>query len=202
VASGPELRTERLVLRRWRESDRDAFAALNSNPEVMAYFPAPLTRPESDFVFSQIEAGFERSGFGIWCVERLDGRFLGLTGLSVVPFEEHFTPAVEIGWRMLPQAWGLGYATEAARESLRFGFEEAGLEEIVSFASRGNERSIAVMERLEMHRDARGDFKHPLLDPAHVLAPHVLYRLSAQEWSAGSVHACAGDGVSPQRSRP
>ena len=183
MGNEPELATERLVLRRWRESDRDAFAELNANPQVMAHFPALLTRPESDFVLEQLEAGFERSGFGIWCVERFDGAFLGLTGLSVVPFEEHFTPAVEVGWRMLPEAWGHGYATEAARESLRFGFDEVGLREIVSFASAGNERSIAVMGRLGMHRDVDGDFKHPLMEPEHVLAPHVLYRLSAQEWS-------------------
>ena len=169
------------MLRRWRESDRDAFAALNADPQVMTHFPALLTRPESDFVLEQLEAGFERSGFGIWCVERFDGAFLGLTGLSVVPFEEHFTPAVEVGWRMLPQAWGHGYATEAARESLRFGFEEVGLREIVSFASVGNVRSIAVMERLGMRRDVDGDFKHPLMDPEHVLAPHVLYTLSARQ---------------------
>jgi len=172
------------VLRRWRDSDRDAFAALNANPQVMAQFPAVLTRTESEFVLEQIEAGFERNGFGIWCVERFDGTFLGMTGLSVVPFEDHFTPAVEVGWRMLPDAWGHGYATEAARACLDFGFTELALAQIVSFASSGNERSIAVMERLGMHRDAAGDFVHPLLDPTHELAPHVLYRLSAEEWAA------------------
>jgi RimJ/RimL family protein N-acetyltransferase len=185
VSAGPELLTERLRLRRWREADRDAFAALNANPQVMEQFPALLTRPESDFVLEQMEAGFRVNGFGIWCVERLeDGAFLGLTGLSVVPFEERFTPAVEIGWRLLPEAWGHGYATEAARESLRYGFEEIGLDEIVSFASVGNARSIAVMERLGMTREDGGEFKHPLMDPAHRLAPHVLYRMSADAWSA------------------
>jgi len=182
--SGPELRTERLMLRRWRAQDRDAFAALNADPRVMAQFPAPLTRAESDFVLEQIEAGFEDHGFGIWAARTAaDGNFIGLVGLSVVPFEEHFTPAVEIGWRLLPAAWGHGYATEAAHESLRFGFEEIGLGEIVSFASVGNTRSIAVMERLGMSRDLSGGFKHPLIDPQHPLAPHVLYRLTAHEWS-------------------
>jgi ribosomal-protein-alanine N-acetyltransferase len=186
VGVEPELRTERLLLRRWQDADRDAFAALNADPQVMAQFPALLTRPESDFVLEQIEAGFDRNGFGIWALQTLAAaQFLGLTGLSVVPFEEHFTPAVEVGWRLLPAAWGHGYATEAANGALRFGFETIGLPEIVSFASVGNERSIAVMERLGMHRDASGDFKHPLMDPDHRLAPHVLYRLSAGEWSAG-----------------
>jgi ribosomal-protein-alanine N-acetyltransferase len=182
--SGPELATERLLLRRWRDSDHDAFAALNADPQVMAQFPAPLTRAEAEFVLEQIEVGFERHGFGIWAVETTaDGAFIGLAGLSVVPFEEHFTPAVEIGWRLLPAAWGHGYATEAAQEALRFGFLEARMPEIVSFASTTNSRSIAVMERLRMHRIPDGDFKHPLMDPAHPLAPHVLYHLSATEWA-------------------
>jgi ribosomal-protein-alanine N-acetyltransferase len=180
----PELQTERLLLRRWRESDREAFAGLNADPLVMEHFPALLSAAESDFVLEQIEAGFRANGFGIWCVERSDGTFLGLTGLSVVPFNDHFTPAVEVGWRLLPSAWGHGYATEAAQASLSFGFEQVGLGEIVSFASVGNARSIAVMARLGMHRDPDGDFTHPLMDSTHRLAPHVLYRLSADEWSA------------------
>jgi RimJ/RimL family protein N-acetyltransferase len=147
----------------------------------MEHFPALLTRPESDFVFEQIEAGFRANGFGIWCVERLDGTFLGLTGISIVPFEEHFTPAVEVGWRLLPAAWGHGYATEAGREALRHGFDVVGLTEIVSFASVDNARSIAVMERLGMKRDPTGDFSHPLMDQSHRLAPHVLYRLQASK---------------------
>jgi RimJ/RimL family protein N-acetyltransferase len=150
----------------------------------MAHFPAPLSRAESEFVLEQIEAGFERNGFGIWCVELREQRtFLGLTGLSVVPFAADFTPAVEVGWRLLPAAWGHGYATEAARASLRVGFEQIGLRGIVSFASASNARSIAVMERLGMRRDEAGDFKHPLMDAAHPLAPHVLYRMAREDWS-------------------
>jgi len=150
----------------------------------MAQFPAPLTRPESEFVLEQIELGFERDGFGIWALETLGGEtFLGLTGLSTVPFDAHFTPAVEVGWRLLPPAWGHGYATEAATAALAYGFNEANLEEIVSFTSTTNKRSIAVMERLNMQRDAAGDFLHPLIDRDHPLAPHVLYRLPVQEWA-------------------
>jgi RimJ/RimL family protein N-acetyltransferase len=179
----PVLETERLRLRRWRASDTDAFAALNADPQVMAQFPAKLSRAESDYVLEQIELGFERDGFGIWAVEMLtDETFLGLAGLNLVRFAAPFTPAVEVGWRLLPEAWGHGYATEAATASLDFGFDEAGLEEIVSFASKTNGRSIAVMERLRLHRDPDGDFDHPLMPQGHALTPHALYRISATEW--------------------
>jgi RimJ/RimL family protein N-acetyltransferase len=181
------LETARLRLRRWRESDAAAFAALNSDPQVMEYFPAVLSEAECAFVLEQIEAGFELNGFGIWALEELDGgRFIGLTGLSVVPFAAAFTPAVEVGWRLVREAWGRGYATEAAAAALGFGFEQAGLAEIVSFTSSTNVRSIAVMERLGMHRDDAGDFAHPQIDAGHVLAPHVLYRLGAEEWRGRS----------------
>jgi len=151
----------------------------------MAHFPAPLSRAESEFVLERIEAGFARDGFGIWALEmRSDRRFLGLTGLSTVPFAADFTPAVEVGWRLLPSAWGHGYATEAAAASLDYGFTHAGLAEIVSFASKTNERSIAVMERLNMRRDPSEDFEHPLIDAGHPLAPHVLYRITAEQWQA------------------
>jgi RimJ/RimL family protein N-acetyltransferase len=184
VLEPPVLETPRLRLRRWRPGDTDAFAALNADPQVMAQFPAPLTPPESEFVLEQIELGFERDGFGIWALETLgEETFLGLTGLSTVPFDARFTPAVEVGWRLLPSAWGHGYATEAATAALAYGFNEAKLKEIVSFASATNKRSIAVMERLRMQRDANGDFLHPLIDQHHPLAPHVLYRITAQQWA-------------------
>lgn len=180
----PVLESERLRLRRWRKHDLEAFAALNADPKVMEQFPAPLSPAESAFVLEQIEDAFERNGFGIWALETLaDDTFLGLTGLSVVPFEAHFTPAVEIGWRLLPQAWGHGYATEAAGAALDYGFGPAGLAEIISFASKTNAKSIAVMERLGMTHDRAGDFEHPLITPGHTLAPHVLYRISQAEWT-------------------
>jgi RimJ/RimL family protein N-acetyltransferase len=151
----------------------------------MAQFPSALSPAESAFVLEQIEAGFERYGYGIWCLEtRADETFLGLTGLSTVPFVEHFTPAVEVGWRLRPMAWGHGYATEAATAALDFGFGAAGLEQIVSFASKTNTRSLAVMERLGMERVEGGDFDHPLMEEGHPLAPHMLYRLGSQAWRA------------------
>ncbi len=177
MGEGTELSTPRLLLRRWRVSDREPFAALNSDPEVMEHFPNRLTPAQSDDLVDRIEAGFERRGFGLWALEtRPGGEFIGFTGLAAVPFEAHFTPAVEVGWRLARSAWGQGYASEAARASLAFGFDEVGLSEIVSFAVPGNARSLAVMERIGMVRDPAADFDHPGLPSDHPLGRHVLYR--------------------------
>ncbi len=174
---GPELRTPRLTLRRWDPADREPFAGLNADPRVMEHFPRPLTREESDELVDRIEAGFESRGFGLWAVDvQKSGEFIGFTGLAVPSFGAHFTPAVEVGWRLARSAWGNGYATEAGRAALAFGFEEAGLSEIVSLTSVGNLRSRAVMERLGMTRDPADDFDHPLLSERDPLRRHVLYR--------------------------
>jgi RimJ/RimL family protein N-acetyltransferase len=181
--SGPTLTTARLILRRWRAADREPFARLNSDPTVMRHFVKPLTRDESDSLVDRIEAGFEENGFGLWAIERRDdGLFLGFTGLAVHAFVAPFTPCVEVGWRFDPSAWGNGYATEAGRESLRFGFDEAGLPEIFSWTSPLNEPSIAVMERLGMHRDPADDFDHPRIPEGNPLRRHVLYRLRREEF--------------------
>jgi RimJ/RimL family protein N-acetyltransferase len=180
VSGAPELETPRLRLRRWRAADREPFAALNADPAVMEHFPAPLGRGESDELVERIELGFARRGFGLWAVEVRESReFVGFTGLAVPSFEAHFMPAVEVGWRLARSAWGNGYATEAGRAALAFGFEEAGLPEVVSLTSVGNLRSRAVMERLGMTRDPTDDFGHPLLPERHPLYRHVLYRLRA-----------------------
>lgn len=174
---GPELRTPRLRLRRWRGEDREPFAMLNADPAVMEHFPATLDRSASDALIDSIEAGFERHGFGLWALEpREGGELLGFTGLAVPAFEAHFTPAVEIGWRLARPAWGYGYATEAARAALAYGFEQVGLEQVVSFTAAENARSRAVMERLGMTRDPAEDFDHPSLPSGHPLERHVLYR--------------------------
>src|SRR5689334_12753197 len=153
---------------------------MNADPRVMEFFPAPLSREESDALITRIEAGFDRHGFGLWALEvRETGEFIGFTGLAPPEFEAHFTPAVEVGWRLAAPAWGRGYATEAARAAIAFGFERAGLEEIVSMTSVLNERSRAVMERLGMSRDPADDFDHPGIPAGHPLRRHVLYRLSA-----------------------
>ncbi len=175
---GPSLETRRLKLRRWRNADRDPFAELNRDVEVMEHFPARLSRAQSDDLIEVIEAGFEVHGFGLWALEvRESGEFIGFTGLSVAAFETHFTPTVEVGWRLARSAWGRGYATEAARAALAFGFEEAGLGEIVSFTVSVNRRSRAVMERLGMRHDPADDFDHPALPVGHPQRRHVLYRL-------------------------
>ena len=180
---GPRLTTERLILRRWQESDRDPFARLNGNPEVMSHFRSPLTRAESDAMIDRIEVRFEERGYGLWAVERRDdGMFLGFTGLGYHDFAAPFTPCVEVGWRFDRFAWGHGYATEAAREALRFGFEDAALEEIVSFTAVSHSASRRVMERIGMHRDPTDDFEYPNLPVDHPFRPHVLYRLARGEW--------------------
>jgi RimJ/RimL family protein N-acetyltransferase len=167
--------TDRLVLRRWIADDLEPFAALNADPEVMRYFPKTLSAAESDAMVERIEARFDTEGFGLWAVEH-DGRFLGFTGLSRPRFEAAFMPAVEVGWRFARSAWGHGYATEAARAAVAFGFDTLGLDEIVSFTTVGNELSRAVMRRLGMTHDPADDFDHPAL-PRHPLQRHVLYRL-------------------------
>ena len=171
------LRTDRLLLRRWRDGDRAPFAALNADPAVMEYFPSPLKRADSDAFVDRIEAGFEERGYGLWALEvEQTGEFIGFTGLSVPRFEAPFMPAVEIGWRLARSAWGHGYATEASTEVLRYAFSDLALAEVVSFTSVGNARSRAVMERIGMTHDPADDFDHPLLPHGSPLRRHVLYR--------------------------
>lgn len=172
------IRTERLTLRQWRSSDREPFAALNADPVVMEHFPAPLTREQSDRFAGQIAERIAAAGYGLWAVEPIDGpRFVGFVGLLPVQFDAHFTPAVEVGWRLARDAWGMGYATEAATAALDVGFDRVGLDEIVSMAVPANTRSIAVMERIGMTHDAGDDFLHPRFPPGHRLRRHVLYRI-------------------------
>lgn len=170
-----ELRTARLVLRGWRDEDRDDWAALNADPEVMEYFPATLDRAQADAAFDRIATALATRGWGLWAVEH-EGRFLGFTGLSPVGFDAHFTPATEIGWRLRRDAWGQGFVTEAARAVMRLAFDELGLPELVSFTSVGNVRSSAVMERLGMTRDPADDFDNPNVPLGNPLRRHVLYR--------------------------
>jgi RimJ/RimL family protein N-acetyltransferase len=172
------LRTERLLLRQWRDEDREPFAALNADPEVMRHFPAPLPRVASDALVDRASAHLAEHDWGLWAVELVEtGAFLGFTGLAVPRFEAPFTPAVEVGWRLRGDAWGFGYATEAARAALGVAFGELGLQEIVSFTATGNDRSRAVMTRIGMTHDPDDDFDHPALPEGHPLRRHVLYRL-------------------------
>jgi RimJ/RimL family protein N-acetyltransferase len=178
VLDGPRIR-----LRPWGEADSPAFAAMNADPAVMRHFAAPLTRAESDAFLAYIRAHESQYGFGFWAVEgrrQEGGGPIGLCGLQHVPFEARFTPAVEIGWRLLPAFWGQGLAEEAARLALAAGFGPLGLEEIVSFTVPANARSWRLMRRLGLRAD--GEFAHPRLPEGHRLRTHLLYRLTRAEW--------------------
>jgi ribosomal-protein-alanine N-acetyltransferase len=181
-----ELMTPRLRLRHWRESDLEPFAELHADPLAMEFLGPCLSRSDSDALARRAEEALARRGFGFWAVELRDtGHFAGFVGLSVPGFEAHFTPCVEVGWRLARSSWGQGYATEAARECLTFGFGELQLPEIVAFTVAGNRRSRAVMERLGMRHDPVDDFEHPRLAPGDPLRAHVLYRLGRDAHRGG-----------------
>ncbi len=183
VSSAPILRTTRLCLRPLRDADLPLLAAMHANPRVMEFLPKTLDRAESDALAIGAREHFERHGFGRWAVE-VEGiaEFIGLIGLTVPSFEAHFTPCIEIGWRLSFEHWGRGYATEAADAALAFGFDELALDEIVSFTVPANRRSRQVMERLGMTRSADDDFEHPRLAEGHPLRHHVLYRITRSQW--------------------
>ena len=172
-----ELGTDRVRLRRWLATDRGAFAALNADVQVMEHFPSALSRDESDTLAARIEAHFEQHGYGLWAVEipRV-APFAGFIGLSVPDFDAHFTPCVEIGWRLASEHWNRGYATEGAQAVLAFGFDTLGLDEIVSFTVPGNLPSRRVMEKIGMVHNPADDFDHPSLPEQH--RRHVLYRIA------------------------
>ena len=183
----PEVRTGRLLLRGWQEADRVPFAAMNADPVVMEHFVSTYDRARSDAFVDRIRDRWAERGWGLWALERTDtGELIGYTGLWPAEFDAPFAPAVEVGWRLAARHWGHGFATEAARASLAFGFGTAGLAEIVSFTAVGNERSWRVMERIGLQRDPDGDFDHPAVPVGHPVRPHVLYRLSREQWRARS----------------
>jgi RimJ/RimL family protein N-acetyltransferase len=184
----PEIRTDRLQLRAWRESDREPFAALNADPVVAEFLGGPIDREASDAMQDRFAGRWVENGYGLWAVERIDnGDFIGFTGLSAPTFDTHFIPAVEVGWRLASGAWGQGFATEAAQAALQFGFLTVGLEEIVSFTVPANQRSRRVMEKLGMTRAPEDDFDHPRIPDGDPLRRHVLYRLSRERWERSLV---------------
>jgi len=177
----PVIATERLRLREWRDPDVEAFIVMNADPVVMRFFPQPYT-PERTLRFvARIRECWAERGYGLWAVERVDtARFIGYVGLWPATFPAHFTPAVEVGWRLAADQWGHGYATEGARAALDYAFGKLDFPEIVSFTSTINVRSWRVMERLGMRRDPNGDFEHPDVPEGHPLRPHVLYRIKRE----------------------
>ncbi len=184
---GPELATERLLLRGWHDADVEPFAAMNADPEVMRYFPSPLTRDETATMIHRVELGFAERGFGFWAVE-VPGvvPFIGFVGIQPLMIDVPFAGSVEVGWRLAREHWGRGYATEGARAALRFGFDELALTEIVAITSADNVRSRRVMERIGMTLDPTAAFEHPAFPSGHEHAPHVLYRIAAD------THASSG----------
>jgi ribosomal-protein-alanine N-acetyltransferase len=176
-ADVPELRTERLTLRGWRVGDRASFHLVNSDPEVMATLGPLMSRAESDALIERIDAHFAAHGFGLWCVD-LDGEAIGYTGFMVPWFRD----GVEIGWRIRSDRWGRGFAPEAALACLAYGFDVAGLPEIISFAAVSNTKSTRVMEKIGMRYAPGEDFDHPSVPDGNPLRRHVLYRLTAEQY--------------------
>jgi RimJ/RimL family protein N-acetyltransferase len=177
-----ELRTERLVLRRWRADDRDAFAALNADPVVMEHFPAVQDRATSDASVDRFERQLAEHGWGLWAVERRDtGEFIGFTGLNPLTDDMPPAPGVEIGWRLAYPHWGHGFAPEAAAAALGVAFDGLGLGEVVSFTTTANVRSRRVMTKLGLRHDPARDFDHPRT-PGWSGQRHVLYAISEKEW--------------------
>jgi RimJ/RimL family protein N-acetyltransferase len=171
------IRTERLLMRRWLESDREPFAALNGDPETMRFFPSTLDRAASDAFVDRIESLFEDQGYGLWALEiSATDTFIGYTGLNPMPADVPGAGGVEIQWRLSKHAWHQGYATEAATAAVGVAFDGAGLDEIWSMTAVRNEPSQAVMRRLGLREVAR--FNHPRIPEGDPLRPHVTYHLA------------------------
>jgi len=187
TAPAIEFNTPRLAFRAWQSRHRAPFAAMNSHAEVMRYFPALVTAEQTNAGIDIWREQFGDKGWSNWAVELLEtGEFIGFIGLSVPRRQFPFSPCVEIGWRLKCAAWGHGYATEGAKECLRVGFEQLGLEEIVSFTSLINLPSVAVMKRIGMS-NARADFEHPAVPEGHALRPHCLYKMTRAHWEMRAV---------------
>ena len=167
--------TKNLLLRSWQDSDTEPFILLNSDPDVMEFFPSVLQPAETIRQIERIQKHFADYGYGFFAVERKDNhQFIGFTGFSRPAFDSFFTPCVEIGWRYSKQNWGHGFATEAAAACMEYGFQQLGLQAIFAFTSVHNKRSALVMQRTGMQFTAR--FAHPLLEEGHPLSPHLLYK--------------------------
>jgi RimJ/RimL family protein N-acetyltransferase len=175
------LRTDRLILRQWRDDDDEPWARMSADPIVMEFFPSTLDRAESDAKADQLCAEIDALGYGFWAVEAPGvAPFIGFVGIRMTTGDMPFPPTLEIGWRLDRPYWGMGFASEAAREALRFGFDQLRAESIISFTSVLNARSEAVMKRLGMVKE--GEFEHPKLEEGHRLRRHVLYRIDADEF--------------------
>ncbi|MDI9818331.1 MULTISPECIES: GNAT family N-acetyltransferase [unclassified Legionella] len=171
------IETERLILRTWKEEDIKIYYQINQDPRVIEFLPGSLSLEQAGDFITRMGIQFDQYGYTLWAVELKEtGEMIGFTGLNYPTFKSHFTPAVEIGWRLSSLHWGKGYATEGANASLDYGFNQCGFKEIVAFTVPLNKRSIRVMEKIGMNRDLDGDFAHPKFKLDHRLSRHVLYR--------------------------
>jgi RimJ/RimL family protein N-acetyltransferase len=180
------IETARLILRTWKNEDVNAYYQINQDPKVIELLRGPLTMEQVNDFIPAVNKHQEKHGYTLWAVELKEtGELMGFIGLNYTDWESHFTPAVEVGWRLGSQYCGTGYATEGAKASLDYGFKQCGLKEIVSFTVPANVRSIRVMEKIGLKRDLHGDFAHPKLAADHPLSRHILYRLRADEYLQG-----------------
>ncbi len=176
--ASPDLKTKRLLLRQWREEDLLPFSKMNADIRVMEYFPSTLSTKESDNLAEKIQKELQEKDYGLWAVEIPKiAPFIGFVGLHSPNFTAHFTPCIEIGWRLAFEHWRKGYAFEAASRVIKYGFNVLKLKEIVSMTASGNMRSRGLMEKLGMKHDPKDDFMHPSIPEGHPLRYHVLYRL-------------------------
>ncbi|MBS0235714.1 MAG: GNAT family N-acetyltransferase [Proteobacteria bacterium] len=170
------IETDRLLLRTWKKEDADSYWRINQDTKVLEFLMGPLTMEQVREFMTQCNAGIAEHKFGLFAVEvKESGEMIGFIGLNIPRFEAHFTPAVEIGWRLASDSWGKGYATEGAKACLEYGFNVVALKEIVSFTVPSNTRSRRVMEKIGMRQDLAGDFAHPNLPLDHPLSRHILY---------------------------
>lgn len=182
MTGAPMLRTERLLLRDWTDADMVPFAAINADPRVMEFLGPIMGRTASDELATRIRGHVHEHGYGLWAAEIAGvSRFIGFIGLNVIDWAP-LAPAVEIGWRLARDHWKQGFASEGAREVMRYAFEELALDEVIAFATVANRRSRGVMERIGMERDPARDFDHPKLAPDDPLRPHVVYGRNRAEW--------------------
>lgn len=177
------IETKRLILRTWSKEDADPYFKINQDPKVIEFLLGPLTMEKVNDFIHAVNKHQDTHGYTLWAAELKEtGELMGFIGLSYTTFKSHFTPAVEVGWRLGSQFWGKGYATEGAKACLEYGFKQRGLKEIISFTVPANIRSLRVMEKIGLKRIVNGDFAHPKLATDHPLSKHVLYRLNAGEY--------------------
>ena len=180
------LETERLTLRTWSNNDLQPMFLINQDPKVMKYFPDLHDLEMTKNFIDKVNTHFENHGYSLYATVRKDtGEFIGFIGLLIADFKEHFTPAIEIGWRLSSNHWGKGFATEGAKAVLDYAFRELKIPEIVSFTAAGNAESIRVMQKIGLQHNERDDFDHPKLDDQSPLKRHVLYRLSCEKYTQG-----------------